>query len=82
MKRLLFILAVMFCSVQLFAQQWVRVNTVGYLPNDVKVAVFISKEPVKAASFKVCDAVTGEVVLVAHTKAVSGEKWKMGSAYR
>ncbi len=82
MKRLLFILTVLLCSVQLFAQQWVRVNTVGYLPNDVKVAVFISKEPVKAVSFKVCDAVTGEVVLVSHTKAVSGEKWKMGSAYR
>ena len=41
---LLFVQGVFVQSV--FAQQWIRVNQVGYLPADKKVAVFISTEPV------------------------------------
>jgi len=42
----LFILAGMFLSVTLSAQSWVRINQVGYLPKDIKVAVLISTENV------------------------------------
>ena len=82
MKRALLFAFMLVCSLQLAAQKWVRVNTVGYLPSDIKVAVFISTEPADEKTFNVCDAVTGEVVYTGTTKAVSGEKWKMASAYR
>ena len=82
MKRLLFLIAILACSMQLMAQKWVRVNSVGYLPEDVKVAVFISTEDAQAEQFNVCDAVTGDVVFTGTTKAVSGKKWNMASAYR
>ncbi len=82
MKRALIFAALVLFSLQAAAQKWVRVNTVGYLPTDLKVAVFISTEPADEKTFNVCDAVTGEVVYTGQTKAVSGEKWKMASAYR
>lgn len=82
MKRLLFLLVCIAFSLQAVAQKWIRVNTVGYLPDDVKVAVFISTEATDEAEFKVFDAVTNEVVYSGKTKAVSGDKWKMESAYR
>ncbi len=82
MKKLLFLLVVMACSMQLLAQKWVRVNSVGYLPADIKVAVFISTENSQADDFNVCDAVTGEVVYTGNTRSVSGKKWGMASAFR
>ncbi len=41
---------------------WIRINQLGYLPNDVKVAVLVSKETILPTSFKVCDALTGKTV--------------------
>ena len=47
LRRRLFVLAGMFVSVTLFAQSsWVRINQIGYLPKDIKVAVLISNENV------------------------------------
>ena len=82
MKRILLIVALLCCTLVASAQKWVRVNTVGYLPGDMKVAVFISTESADEQTFNVCDASTGEVVYTGRTKAVSGEKWQMASAYR
>ena len=82
MKKLLLFVAVMTCTIMASAQKWVRVNTVGYLPADIKVAVFISTEAAQAHTFNVCDASTGEIVYTGQTKAVNGDKWKMSSAYR
>ena len=72
MRKALFLAILVMCSVQAVAQKWVRVNTVGYLPNDLKVAVFISVEPAEEASFNVCDAVTGKVVYTGSTKSEGG----------
>ena len=44
------------------AQSWVRVNNVGYLPDDVKVAVFLSMDQVDG-SFEVYDASNDRLVL-------------------
>ena len=82
MKRALLFAVMLVCALQATAQKWVRVNTVGYLPDDIKVAVYISTEPSDEKTFNVCDAVTGKVVFTGQTKAVSGEKWAMASAYR
>ena len=82
MRKLILFFVLLACSMQLMAQKWVRVNSVGYLPADVKVAVFISTENAPAEQFNVCDAVTGKVVYTGAVKAVSGKKWGMQSAYR
>ena len=73
MRKLLLFFVLLACSMQLMAQKWVRVNSVGYLPADVKVAVFISTENAPAEQFNVCDAVSGKVVYTGAVKAVSGK---------
>lgn len=47
----------------LHAQQWIRVNQLGYLPTSIKVAVLVSKETeCNIASFSICDALTEKEV--------------------
>ena len=41
---------------------WIRVNQVGYLQNDVKVAVWVSKEHKNVSRFEVIDVQSGKVV--------------------
>lgn len=66
-----------------FAQQWIRVNQVGYLPDDKKVAVFISTQEVDGGEFVVCDAVTNHIVYKSKAKrAADAAKWGMKSAFR
>ena len=59
----------------LFAQQvHIRANIVGYLPEDAKVALIMSDQPIqqKAALY---DANTGEVVFKAKAEEANGRKW-------
>lgn len=44
------------------SNSWIRVNQVGYLEDDVKVAVWISKENLPVKEFQIKDKSTGEVV--------------------
>jgi endoglucanase len=64
------------------AQSWIRINQLGYLPESVKVAVFISATPHKTVEFTIHDAITDKEVF--RNKAVwfSGEEWGMQSAAR
>ncbi len=42
---------------------WVRINQLGYRPDDVKVAVFIGLGGIDLKSFRIIDASTGRVIL-------------------
>ncbi|HUW91532.1 MAG TPA: cellulase N-terminal Ig-like domain-containing protein, partial [Bacteroidales bacterium] len=42
-------------------QSWIRINQLGYLPESVKVAVFISESANDISSFRVCDAITDRI---------------------
>lgn len=44
------------------AQSWIRINQLGYLPNDVKIAVLVSKDDINISSFWLCDAGSNKVV--------------------
>ena len=44
-------------------QSWIRINQLGYRPNDVKTAVFLSKERVNIKDFSVIDAISGKIVM-------------------
>ena len=79
-KILQFLILLFFCSTTISGQSWIRINQLGYLPGSVKVAVFISKEPVPVKDFTLCDAITGKVVFRANAVLSSGDYWGMKSA--
>lgn len=81
MKKLFLLLIVVSASLSLNAQTWVRVNQVGYLPNDKKVAVLISLDNA-SGEFEVCDAITDEVIFYGKGIKSDPSKWAMKSAYR
>lgn len=81
-KKSLLTLALLLIWTGLSAHQWVRVNQVGYLPGDKKVAVFISDIESHAGKFTVHDAVTGKVVYEGEIKKADAARWGMESAFR
>jgi peptidoglycan/xylan/chitin deacetylase (PgdA/CDA1 family) len=46
----------------LFSQSWIRINQLGYLPSDIKVAVLLSKEDLSPKTFHVCDVLTDKII--------------------
>ena len=85
MKRIIAVIAaciaIAACTSQNSGQSWVRINQVGYLPDDIKVAVLISLDDASSA-FKVCDAESGKTVFSGKGVAADGSKWAMKSAFR
>lgn len=55
------------------ADAWIRINQMGYLPADSKVAVWISHEAADIKNFSVKDAVSDKTVLVSNLVASTGE---------
>ena len=64
------------------AQSWIRINQLGYLPNTVKVAVYISQNPDTGPDFTVRDALTDKVVYKGKAVMYDGSVWGMASAAR
>lgn len=65
MKNYLFLFFLILLKINVLAQQktWVRINQLGYLTTDVKVAVLVSKDSsLNIAEFQVCDALTEQPV--------------------
>ena len=69
-------------SNQLAANSWIRVNQAGYLPADIKVAVFISLNEKSTPVFEVRDALTDKIVFQGAGKKSDAISWGMKSAYR
>ncbi len=65
----------------LSAQSWVRVNNVGYLPDDIKVAVYLSMDQVDG-SFEVYDASNDRLVFRGEGTAANASRWGLTRAYR
>ena len=61
---------------------WIRVNLAGYLPKDIKVAVFISLEERVSPDFTVYDAATDKPLFTGKGKIANGKEWGMNSAMR
>lgn len=62
--------------------QHIRVNQLGYRPGDVKVAVFLSKEPVSIRSFSLVNASTNNVVVRFSQVERTNPYPPFGSVYR
>lgn len=69
-------------AVTVFSQQWIRVNQLGYLPKDVKVAVWLSKSDFQLAGFKVIDELTGKIAFNGRVANPSTPNNAFKTAYR
>lgn len=81
MNRALFSICLFFLSLSIPAQTWVRVNQVGYLPEDIKVAVLISLDEADG-DFQVYNAKNDELVFKGKGVSTNASKWSMKRAYR
>ena len=61
---------------------WIRINQVGYLPHDMKIAVFISEKSGNSKAFQVKDAQSNRVVLKGEGITANAGRWGMKQALR
>ena len=83
MKNCLLLIIILFTAAT-YGQSgaWVRINLAGYLPQDVKVAVFISEKSNQNKAFRVKDAETGSIVFKGEGIAAHAGRWGMKEALR
>lgn len=63
MKKIYLLLITIVCVTAIYAQEsWIRINLAGYLTEDIKVAVVISKTDLKVTNFNIIDKNSGAVV--------------------
>ncbi len=77
---LLFFTILIFTSAK--AVEVIRINQLGYLPNSVKVAVFLSSEENRISTFTVHDSFSDEVIFTGKTEPKDAGDWGMKTAYR
>lgn len=56
--RILFGILFLLAAFETNGASWIRINQMGYMPQSVKVAVFISDEPVNFSKFQHVNAAT------------------------
>jgi len=85
MKKLTLLLSLILLSFTLSANDatsWIRINQAGYLPNDIKVAVYISLNEKSSPDFVLFDALTDREVFKGIGKISKASEWGMKSAFR
>ena len=82
MKRFLALALVATLLFPLQADEWIRINQLGYLPQSIKVAVFMSEGGNELNEFQLVDAYTKQVVQTFSTLKESGRIGNMKSTYR
>ena len=69
-------------SPQINSQSWIRINQLGYLPKEIKVAILLSKEEISPELFTIHDALTDELVYKSEKINSFGSYGAFKSAYR
>jgi len=83
MQRLIIISLLILSQIPSFGQSaWIRINQLGYLPNSVKVAVFISQNEIKTTHFQVKELKTNRTVFTGYGVIANAGRWGMKSAFR
>ena len=82
MRKLFISLAMLLCAFAAKADQWIRINQLGYLPESIKVAVLISEEPAKISKFDIVDAKSGKRVKTFDKVSATGKYGTMQSTFR
>ncbi len=78
--RILFFIIIFPCVSP--AQQYVRVNQLGYLPKSIKVAVLLSKENTTIHSFEIRDALTDKTVFSSNKVRSHGAFGNFAASFR
>ena len=81
MKRTSTFLIGIFVFLSVYAESWIRINQVGYLPNSKKVAVLISDDELNLKKFHLINCSTGKAMRYKSLKRVPSYG-KMVSCYR
>ena len=81
-KRFLLMLVASMVMLVSHADEWIRINQLGYLPQSIKVAVFMSEEGSQLGEFQLVDAYTQKVVKTFHSQKATGSIGNMKSTYR
>ena len=61
MKTNLLFLLFLFSALSVHADEWIRINQLGYLPQSIKVAVFMSEEGTDIQNFQIYEAKTDKL---------------------
>ena len=81
-KKLLSLIALLLVQLGVHADEWIRINQLGYLPQSIKVAVFMSEEGTSLSQFQLVDAYTGKVVQTFDQLKETGSIGNMKGTYR
>ncbi|MDR3118595.1 MAG: glycoside hydrolase family 9 protein [Mediterranea sp.] len=84
MKTNQWLLAAALLSVtsHVYADAWIRINQLGYLPGSKKVAVFMSEEPAAPSEFTLIDEFTGQTAHTFTTVKPAGPVGQMAATCR
>ncbi len=85
MKKAIFIIGYIIICTTISAQSdtWIRINQIGYLPEDSKVAVLCSKtENLQVNNFEVYDVLTGKLVMKSNKVRSFGAWAAFNSTFR
>ena len=66
----------------LMADEWIRINQLGYLPKATKVAVMICQEPREVTQFQLVDAFTGQVAYTSQAVRATGRLGELAATFR
>lgn len=81
-KLVLVILSVLCVSIYTYSiDAWIRINQLGYLPNDAKKAILLSESDQDIKQFSLHDALTNEELDVFYTVVSKGEFQSFKSTY-
>lgn len=84
MQKFLTIILLMISYVQVFAQEqsWIRINQLGYLPDNRKVAVWVTKSDIQLKNFSLIDPNTNKKVFTAKAGKEFGQYGPFSKGYR
>ena len=82
MRRFFTLLGVFLSAANLSADNFIRINQLGYIPNSSKVAVMLSQDGDRACSFRVVDIFTGVAEFQSDAVKVTGPLGQMKSTFR
>lgn len=82
MKAYILVLMLFLFSIVALASSQIRINQLGYLPNSIKIAVFISDEKEEILSFQLFETLSGKMVFEGRTESADAFIWGKQTAYR
>ncbi len=81
-KKILSVISLLFLLLTTNATEVIRINQLGYLPQSIKVAVFLSDKEQKTDQFELFNSISNKLVFTGKTESKNAEEWGMETACR